>query len=80
MLIVMLITPCPFLYNCNIDRKAISWIDYFKDKDIEGLLSVFCSAIKENYADETKEEIRKAFEFIDGDIKSFKIKKSPSSL
>lgn len=74
LLIVMLITPRTIIYQCTIDRKAKSWIKYFKDENVEGLFSVFCSDIKDNYADETREEIRKVFEFIDGDIESYEYK------
>lgn len=74
LLIVMLITPRTFIYQCSIDRKAKLWINYFKDENVEGLFNVFCSNIKDNYADETKEEIRKVFGFIDGNIESYEYK------
>lgn len=71
-LFVTIMTSCTFVYHQDIDRKAKTWIEYFEDEDVEGLFSIFCSDIKDNYADETKEEIQKAFDFIDGDITSYK--------
>lgn len=54
-LFVTIMTSCTFVYHQDIDRKAKTWIEYFEDEDVEGLFSIFCSDIKDNYTDKTKE-------------------------
>ena len=59
-------------YNVFIDIKVKSWIKCFEKEDADELFKSFCDDIKDNHSDETLEEIKTAFEFIDGDIVSYK--------
>ena len=74
LLVCVLLTSCTMKYHSDIKKESKTWIKYFKEEDVEGLLEVFCSDIKDNYSDETLEEIETAFEFIDGDIVSYELK------
>ncbi len=73
-LMCVFITSCTIEYHYDIDKKAKTWIQYFKNEDVDGLFKLFCSDIKDNYSDKTLDEIRMAFEFIDGDIVEYKYK------
>ncbi|MDE6253166.1 MAG: DUF5104 domain-containing protein [Lachnospiraceae bacterium] len=79
LLVCVLLTSCTMKYHSDIKKETKTWINYFKEEDAEGLLELFCSDIKNNYYDETLEEIEAAFEFIDGDIVSYKYKGEGSS-
>lgn len=78
LLICVFTTSCTMKYRNDIDKKAKTWIKYFKEEDADGLFKLFCADIKNNYSDETLEEIQKAYEFIDGDILSYEYKGSDS--
>ncbi|MDE6232666.1 MAG: DUF5104 domain-containing protein, partial [Lachnospiraceae bacterium] len=71
LLVCVLLTSCTMKYRSDIKKESKTWIKYFKEEDAEGLIELFCSDIKDNYYDETLEEIETAFEFIDGDIVSY---------
>lgn len=63
---------CSIYNNYVVKDNAKKWSKYLEKKDVDGLYKIFCDDIKNNYADKTKEEIRQAFEFIDGNIISCK--------
>ncbi|MDE6253167.1 MAG: DUF5104 domain-containing protein [Lachnospiraceae bacterium] len=77
--VCVLLTSCTMKYHSDIKKETKTWIKYFKEEDAEGLLEVFCSDIKDNYSDETLEEIEAAFEFIDGDIVSYEFESESGS-
>lgn len=71
LLICVFITSCTMKYHSDIKNESKTWIKYFKEEDAEGLLELFCDNIKDNYADDTLEEIADAYDFIEGDIVSY---------
>lgn len=55
-------------YKSEINANGKAWMDNFVKKDADGIYDAFSKDVKENRSELTKEEIREALDFIDGNI------------
>lgn len=55
-------------YKSEINANGKAWMDNFVKKDADGIYDAFSKDVKENRSELTKEEIREALDFIDGNV------------
>lgn len=68
------IKSCTLIYSLEIKYDSKRWIRCFENEDVDGLYKFFAKDIREKYPEKMKNEIKKAYEVIEGEIVSYTYK------